>query len=108
MSTLWSFKIVYENGDIYTSLDGLPKDAPNWGVLAIAQPNVDYRDILWNEYVYIYRTDRGFWTGHDRGGLIDQLVHFAHLIEAVRFGRDTLDSTMHKIVTSLAIEMRGK
>jgi len=104
----WAWKIVYEIQDPVTSHDCKPEETPAWEVLAIGQPGVDYRDLVHNERYYIYREDKGFWTGHDFIGLIDQLVHFAHLVRAVRVGRDTLNSTMKKTVEDLGVEMRGK
>jgi len=100
--------IVYEDGTRFSSEDGTPYDAPCFGVLVIGQPGVDYRDLVWGEIYYIYRSDHGYWSGHDKIGLIDQLAHALPFITGFCVGRDTTNSTMKKAVADFGKEMRGK
>jgi hypothetical protein len=102
---MWT--LYYEDGSTFTSAEGEPNDSSEWGVVCITQ-NVPNRDVVWNENYYIYRTDRGYWTGHDLIGFVDQQVHFAPYIICVRVGRDGDTTEFKRILKEATIKMRGK
>jgi hypothetical protein len=103
-----SWTILYEDRTRFTSEDGPPSKAPSFGVLAIAQPEVDYRDLVFNERFYLYRSDRGYWSGHDLIGLVDQLAFHFSEIGGFLVGRDTANSEMTEAVRRLGLEARGR
>ena len=84
---LW--RIYYEDGTTFSNADGQPWESPVWGVVAVTQQTKQqFDDILARgEPWYIYRSDLGYWMEIDNTGLIDQLVHYGHEIQAVRPGR---------------------
>jgi hypothetical protein len=104
---VYRWKLWYEDGSTFSSDQGEPNDSPVSGLLAVGQPGVDYKDVVWNENFYIYRRDHGYWSGHDVFGLVDQVTHFAPVIGCVRAGRDTANSTMKGVARAATIEVRG-
>jgi len=99
--TLW-----YDDETVFTSLDGEPNDSPRWGVVCVTQPG-KAKDVLWNEWAYIYHEDMEIWTQHDLVGFIDQQVHFSPMITCVRIGRDMLTGRFKEIVERATKEARG-
>ena len=106
--TAFAWKLVYDDGSSFTSEDGAPNDSPPWGAVAVAQPEVENRDLIWGADFLLYRSDLGFWTGHDLVGLVDQATHFSPSIVAVRPGREMNLRDLKKIVRDLGLEMRGR
>lgn len=98
----------YDDGSRFTSTRGEPGDSPPWGVVFVTQPGVNSRDLVWGLDYLIYRTDLGHWTGHDLVGLMDQLTHFAHKVEAVRPGREMDTDRLKAMIRVATLEMRGK
>jgi len=105
-NVMWT--LYYDDGMTFTSGDGPPEASYPWGVVFVTQPGVNSRDLVWGLDYLIYRTDLGHWTGHDLIGLVDQLTHFAHKIEAVRPGREMDTDTLKAMIRVATLEMRGK
>ena len=76
--------------------------------MVVITQDVPSRDVVWNEDYYIHRTDRDYWTGHNLVGVVDQLKHFAHLIDCVRVGWDMDTVKFQAMIREATIEMRGK
>lgn len=106
MSIPYIWKLWYEDGTTFSNTDGLQEQSPEWGVVCISQKN-DGKDIVWQDSVYIYRTDRGYWSGHDWVGFVDQMVHYSHHVACVRVGRDILTPIMRDIANTAMREVRG-
>ena len=89
-------KLYYEDGTVY---EGAPECSPVWGVVAVGQPHQDkVGKALKNGYAYLYRTDWDCWMEvGDLTGFNDHIAHFAHLISAVRFGRQIRDDWFMEI-----------
>ena len=98
----------YDDGSRFTSVQGELGESPPWGVVFVTQPGVNSRDLVWGLDYLIYRTDLGHWTGHDLIGLVDQLTHYAHKIEAVRPGREMDTDQLKAMIRHATLEMRGK
>lgn len=78
------WRIYYEDS-VY---EGTPQDSPVWGVVAIAQRDVDYDKVLCSGVPwYVYRDDLGHWQELDTVGFHDVLLNNAHNVTAVRPGR---------------------
>lgn len=100
-----SWTLHYEDGSTFTSEQGKPYDSPGWGVIFITQ-DVPGRDVVWNEQHYIYRADRGYWTGHDDIGMIDQHVHFTPVIICHRVGRDMDTVEFKRMLQEATLKIR--
>ena len=83
------WRLYYADGSTYDESDGPAHDSPCVGLVCIAQPCAgdDWYRVLTNGDFYLYRADRGYWTGHDWTGTIAELVEDAHNITAVRQGK---------------------
>lgn len=85
------WKIYYGDGSTFSNEDGEPHTIPegkrhNVMVCAVANKDLTGRD-CWNQSdFYIHRIDQG-WVPVDWTGLLDQMLHCAHLIDCVLQGR---------------------
>lgn len=77
----------YADGSTFTSAQGEPKDSPKFGVIAVAQADAWLgHEVMTGEW-YVYRADVRKWFFCDSFGVKDQMIHFGHVIGAVRPGR---------------------
>ena len=83
---LW--RLYYADGSTYDDVDGPAHEAPIRGLVCIAQPcaKPDWYTVLTNGDWYLYREDRGYWTGHDVHGALANLEDDSPNITAVRQG----------------------
>lgn len=97
MDVRW--RILYDDGSVFSDTDGLPVAAPAWGVEAIwqASPHTP----LYNKDYYLWREDYDCWIEVDLVGLVDHLVTAAPQITAVKVGRTvptpTWKAAMHHL-----------
>jgi hypothetical protein len=79
----------YDDKRVVTWQDCLPQDTPHWGLIAIGQRTERiYPPVLCDgRKAWLYRADLGHWQEPDDAGFIDILVHHAHDVTAVRYGR---------------------
>lgn len=92
------WKIWYEDGTTFTSAQGDPKDSPTHGVIAVAQAdNWLGHEVITGEW-YIYRDDVQKWMFCDSFGVKDQMIHYGHVISAVRPGRYVTNFQYHEIL----------
>ncbi len=90
------WKIRYDDGDVFTNLDGRSRDAPKFGALAITQRSeLTGHDVLYGEFLYHWR---GKWWAANTMGMIDKVTHFVHQIEAVLHGRWIDDAQWNEIL----------
>lgn len=80
---------LYGEGWRFTSDDGAPHESPPWGTVLAVQPGCSFSTVIIANWFYW----KGRWFGADWSGLIDQLAHNAHRIDAVRLGRQVDDPT---------------
>lgn len=83
MAVKW--RIHYENGQTFSNEEGLPWEAPVFGVLFIGQTAPERP--LFNKDYYLWRNDYACWIECDLVGLLDHLTHNAREISAVLLGR---------------------
>lgn len=98
-----NWRIYYDDGTTFSNDDGLPEDAPGYGVLAITQDGED--EILASQDFYIYRSDYGCWIEVKTEGLIDHIVTAAHLVRAVKAGRTVPKSVYKDVTKGLPIDL---
>jgi hypothetical protein len=92
------WRIYYGNGKTFSSLDGLPEDAPPWNVQLIIQlDEITGRYNQTGDNFYIWIGDK--WVGVDQIGLLDYLAHESPSI--VKFGR-TLSNEDYKKILKVA------
>ena len=80
------WRVYYDDGSTFDASQGLPWDAPAFGVLGIRQEPPGDRQLISRDF-YLWREDYGCWIEVDRDGLVDHLVHAARHITAVLVGR---------------------
>ncbi len=70
------WRIYYSDGSTFDSSQGIPDDAPAFGVAVIVQlaDNGRLRDSVHSGDYYVY-TESGFWVGADLSGLLDRLAN---------------------------------
>ena len=81
------WRIYYADGSTFSSDEGEPKDSPPWGAVLVTQRDVPGMDVLSGEPFFVHRADLDLWLKVDEVGLMDQMAHFAHVIDCVRPGR---------------------
>lgn len=100
-SLMW--RIYYDSGEVFSSTDGEPEDAPSFGVIAI----VNIGKHIQNRYDWYYwQAEENQWWGSDIHGLLDQLLHNKP-IKAIKQGRNTED-TLYAEIISRATKDLGK
>jgi hypothetical protein len=88
-----AWRIYYDDESTFSSDDGLPCDAPGYGVEGILQGPPHDHQLITRDYelaerdFYLFREDYGCWVRVDRDGLIDHFVHGARHITACLVGR---------------------
>ena len=94
------WRIYYED----TVYEGTPEQSPAWGVVAIAQRDVDYDNVLCSGVPwYVFRKDLGYWVELDNIGFHDVLLTNVHNVSAVRPGRD-IPTSQFKLIWAEARE----
>lgn len=89
------WQLYYADGSVYTDEDGKAQDSPKDFLVAVYQEIEPFgRSIVRGDYF----TFRERWYGHDLYGLIDQMKHHAHDIEAVRPGYYADDKTYKEVL----------
>jgi len=96
------WRIYYDDGSTFSSDDGLPEDAPGYGVLAIEQDREN--TVLCSQDFYLFRNDYGCWIEVHIEGLIDHLVTSAHHVRAVKAGRTVPLSVFKSVLANVAID----
>jgi hypothetical protein len=76
-----TWRILYDDGSVYTSDDGPPESAPGWGVLVVRQDG-GHDSPLSNVDHYLWRRDRVCWIPVMHDGLVAYLTRFAPHITA--------------------------
>lgn len=91
------WRLYYADGSEYSDTDGLAQASPGIGLVCIAQPCAqgEWYTVLTNGDHYLYREDRGYWTGHDLPGTLAELVDDAHNISCVRAGKYVTKPVFH-------------
>lgn len=90
------WKIRYDDGAVYSDLDGLPFSAPKFGALTITQRSeLTGQEVLFGEFLYYWRDK---WWAANTMGIIDKITHFVHEIEAVLHGRWIDDKQWNEIL----------
>jgi hypothetical protein len=81
--------LFYEDGSAFGWEDGAPHESPPWGAIVVGQrTRGQFKDVLYSGVPwFVYHDDHGCWMEHDDNGYLDVMVHKAHLVSAVRFGR---------------------
>lgn len=105
------WRIYYADGSVFGSDQGLPEDAPGFGVVAIAQygdradPHAPAREVQHRWDFYFYEpTDRGgCWWGCDLAGLLDRLSHRLPTV-AVSQGRSVPTPLYRELVQRASTE----
>ena len=78
-----NWRVYYDDGSTF---EGLPHDAPAFGVLGIRQAPPGDRQLITRDF-YLYREDYGCWIEVDRDGLVDHFTTAARHITACLVGR---------------------
>ena len=70
------WRIYYDDGSTFDSLDGGPEDAPSAGVQCIVEPDADAGRVVLNSFDwYYFHPESGCWWGSDLYGLLDKLLN---------------------------------
>ena len=106
----WTWKIFYEDGSAFSNLDGEAQKSPKFGLIAVAMAKVENEDdILSSEPYYLHRKDTDRWLECDEVGFWDQMIHRAHLIDCVRWGRRMWSTQeFRELRNKVVLEVRGK
>lgn len=104
----YKWKLWYEDGRSFSSLDGEPWESPEWGVALVVQTNHPQQIVAHSLEYYYHRTDLDMWCDADPIGMIDQMVTYGHLIDCVRVGRWVRpQSKWSALVDKATLELRG-
>lgn len=104
MESVCRWSLWYADGTVITNEDLDRKNCSRWGLVCITQPDLKGADrFLNNGHAYFYRTDLGHWTTcENEVGLIDNLVHYVHVIDVVCFGRWHFPTEEYKQIATAA------
>lgn len=94
---MFKWRLYYKDGSTYSDADGPAWESPDVGLVCIAQPIADgeWYTVLVNGDHYLYREERGYWTGHDLAGTLAELVDEAQNITCVRPGKYVTKPVFH-------------
>jgi hypothetical protein len=88
--------LFYADGSTFSNLDGEAHESPPSGMVAFAQNHPDVGHEVRDGHTFIFKDDR--WWSCDMQGVQDQLIHFAHEIQAYRLGRWATDAEYTNIM----------
>lgn len=71
--------LYYEDGSTFSDIDGAPHESPPWGVVAVAQPDIEPAVMVNSDWL-MYRTDQAAWAECGSDGFHDHATHYGHLI----------------------------
>jgi hypothetical protein len=94
-----AWRIYYDDGSTFSSLDGEPHEAPPRGFICVVgydDKNGRYILAQWDHYYYDKEADQ--WWGCDIHGLIDRLC--MNRIYAYKLGRTVTSTEYQKIMDS--------
>jgi hypothetical protein len=103
----YRWKLWYADGTTFSDKDGEPWESPVQGVVAVTQPGVVGKDILWNESHYLHHAN-GEWSAHDLLGLVDQTTSQINSLDCHRQGWDMPTRPFKDIVNRALREIRGE
>jgi len=85
-----TWRIYYDDGSTFDSMQGAPHEAPGLGVQAVVQVDERVGRVILTRFDwYYYRYDLGEWWASDYFGLLDQLTSDRERrVGAVRAGRN--------------------
>lgn len=97
------WKIYYEDGSTFDNTQGLPEDAPSFGVLCVVFPDEEVGRMVMHgwDWFYYHKEDQNWW-GADIHGLLDCLLHNKPM-KAVKQGRNT-NADNYKKILNFAID----
>lgn len=79
------WRIYYVDGSTFSSLDGLPADAPGGGIAAVVERDEEVGSLIHRgEAFYVYDEDIG-WAGMDSWGLAQHLIDPGYKV--IKLGR---------------------
>ncbi len=92
------WRLYYADGTIFSSDDGLPGDAPAFGVQCAVQPDPEVGRLCLNGWDwYYYHHGHREWWGSDLHGLLDHLLHRTP-ITAICQGRNVHNTDYRRIM----------
>ena len=100
------WKIYYDDGSVYSDLNGSPFNAPSTGVIVVVTGNSNSErefSLVHGKDAFYWNDDIGWWRGCDVAGLWDYLLMY-HGPKAVIFGRTIRDDDFWKIVSRASKE----
>lgn len=94
---MFKWRLYYQDGSTFSDTDGLAHESPGVGLVCIAQPCAqgEWYTVLTNGDHYLYRGERGYWTGHDLAGTLAELEADAQNISCVRPGKYVTKPIFH-------------
>ena len=95
------WRIYYGDGSTFDDTAGEPNDAPAHGVVAVVYPDLEVGRFVLHQWDWYY-CKNGEWWGSDTFGLLDQMMHFAPQITAIKQGR-TFTNPEYRTVLGRAI-----
>lgn len=96
------WRIYYGDGTTFSSTEGAANDAPPHGVVAIVYPDPEIGRAVLHQWDWYYLKG-GSWWGSDTFGLLDQFMHHAPEITAVKQGR-TFTNAAYRAALQAAVE----
>jgi len=98
------WKIYYGNGTTFCDEEGAPIEAPIHGVACIVCANKDHGRIMLQGWDWYYFKEDDWW-GSDDFGLLDQMMHYAPLITALKQGRTYKNSVFEEILKQATFDL---
>lgn len=93
------WRIYYDNGTTFDSSQGMPEDAPAFGVQCIVFPDKDHgRTILQRFDWYYWKRDENEWWAGDLFGVLDLFMHQPKNVTALKAGRNVSNTTFQDIL----------